>query len=119
MWILVRFALMELLAWVLVAGAQAAATPRWAGWRGAEHDGHADDAHVPLQWSPTENLAWQVDLPGPGNSSPVVWGDRVFLTAASAKGTERWVLCVDRKHGQVLWQQTAAQGLPPEPVHEW
>src|SRR5262249_21156368 len=97
MFIRVKFVLMLSLAWLGLAGAVDAAPPSWPGWRGPKQDGHADDAHVPLRWSPTENLAWQVDLPGTGNSSPVVWGDRVFLTAAAAKGSERWVLCIDRK----------------------
>jgi outer membrane protein assembly factor BamB len=67
----------------------------------------------------TENLKWQTDLPGFGNSSPVVWGDRIFLTAATRTGSERYVLCFDRHTGKLLWQQTAAHNVPPEQIHAW
>src|SRR5262245_4106369 len=121
MWTLARLALFSALLVGLLGAASAAteAVPSWPGWRGPGQDGHSDDTRVPLRWSRTENLRWQTDLPGVGNSSPVVWGDRVFLTAADPKGTQRWVLCVDRRSGKILWQRTAAKGLPAEPVHAW
>jgi hypothetical protein len=62
----------------------------WAGWRGPDQ-GRSSDARVPLEWNRTENLRWQLDLPGTGNSSPIVWGERVFLTAA--EGPQRLLLC--------------------------
>jgi outer membrane protein assembly factor BamB len=91
----------------------------WPRWRGPQGDGHAIDARLPLTWSPTENLRWQVDLPGFGHSSPVVWGDKIFLTSATETGTERYVFCVDRRTGKIVWKQTAAAGLPDEPTHAW
>jgi outer membrane protein assembly factor BamB len=93
--------------------------PAWPQWRGPHQDGHSRDPRAPLRWGPDDNLKWQTDLPGFGNSSPVVWGERVFLTSATGTGTERWVLCIDRTSGKILWQQTAAKGLPAEPVHAW
>lgn len=96
-----------------------AEVPTWPQWRGPRQDGHSGDPRAPLWWGPGENLKWQIDLPGVGNSSPVVWGERVFLTAATKTGTERWVVCIDRTSGKILWQQTAAKGLPAEPVHAW
>ena len=54
----------------------------WPCWRGPTQDGHASDRTVPLEWSRAKNLKWQIDLPGTGNSSPVVWGNRVFVTTA-------------------------------------
>ena len=106
----------------VLAGAGAAGPghdPGWPGWRGPSQDGHSDDARVPLKWGRGENLKWQTDLPGRGHSSPVVWGERVFLTAASKTGSDRWVLCVDRTNGKILWQRGAAEGLPAEPTHAW
>src|SRR5262245_25515570 len=91
----------------------------WPSWRGPTQDGHASDRTVPLEWGRTKNLKWQIDLPGAGNSSPIVWGNRVFLTAAAKDGGERWVICIDRASGKILWQRTAAKGLPQEPVHAW
>jgi outer membrane protein assembly factor BamB len=67
----------------------------------------------------TDNLKWQTDLPGFGNSSPIVWHDRVFLTSATRDGRERCVLCIDRDSGKMLWQQTAAKDPAPDQIHEW
>lgn len=91
----------------------------WPCWRGPAQDGHSSDTRVPLKWSASENLKWQVDLPGFGNSSPIVWGDRIFLTSATKDGNERWVLCLDRKHGKMLWQKSVGKGFPPEKTHNW
>src|SRR5205807_10594779 len=75
------------------------------------------DRELPLAWSATENVTWKADLPGPGNSTPVVWGDRVFLTCATAKGAKRYVLCFDRATGKPLWQgETPFVGK--EPTHD-
>jgi outer membrane protein assembly factor BamB len=58
-------------------------------------------------------------LPGGGNSTPIIWGDRLFLTAANANGSERYVLCLRTTDGKVLWQQTASQGVEPGKTHAW
>jgi hypothetical protein len=55
---------------------------RWPAWRGADGQGIADGARIPLEWSATKNVLWKTALPGRGLSSPVVWGDRLFLTTA-------------------------------------
>ena len=81
-------------AFLLVAASFAFAedTPaHWAQWRGPSGQGYSDDTRVPLEWGETKNVVWKAKLPGVGNSSPIVWGDRVFLTAA--KGDERVVFC--------------------------
>jgi outer membrane protein assembly factor BamB len=74
---------------------------------------------VPLQWSETENIAWKTQLPGTGNSTPIVWGERIFLTASSADGMERLVLCIRATDGKILWKQTASTGVPPGKTHAW
>src|SRR5271157_5426574 len=84
---------------------------RWAQWRGPSGQGYVDDARVPLEWTESKNVVWKTNLPGSGNSTPVVWGDRLFLTAASTNGSERNVLCVRAADGKVLWQQTASKGV--------
>jgi outer membrane protein assembly factor BamB len=93
----------------------AAASTNWPRWRGPLENGHTLDVKLPTQWSDAD-LAWKTALPGEGQSSPIIWGDRIFLTAALNKGAERLVLCVDRPTGKILWQQTAWKG-EPEPVH--
>jgi outer membrane protein assembly factor BamB len=77
----------------------------WPAWRGPHGDGHSADKTPPLKWSRTENVRWKVPLPGPGNSSPIVWKDRVFLTQALDKGRRRAVLCLNRADGKLLWQR--------------
>jgi outer membrane protein assembly factor BamB len=91
----------------------------WAQWRGPGGQGHSDDKDVPLVWGEKKNLLWKAPLPGAGNSTPIVWGDRVFLTAASARGAERYVLCLRAGDGKLLWKRTATRGVPPERTHAW
>src|SRR5262249_2932940 len=57
---------------------------------------------------PTENIRWKAPIPDAGNSSPIVWGERVFLTQALDNGARRAVLCFDRKDGKLLWQKETA-----------
>jgi outer membrane protein assembly factor BamB len=87
---------------VLIASAD-----NWPGWRGPDGTGHSQERDVPVRWSATESVRWKTPLPGPGMSSPIVWGDRVFLTQAlDNDGRQRGVLCFDRKDGRLLWQKT-------------
>ena len=83
----------------------AARADNWPAWRGPHGDGQSDDKAAPIKWSRTENIRWKTALPGPGNSSPIVWKDRVFLTQALEKGRRRAVLCFDRANGKLLWQR--------------
>ena len=91
----------------------------WAQWRGPSGQGYTDDARVPLTWSDKENLLWKTRLPGAGNSSPVVWSDRIFLTASSDNGDERNVLCLRASDGKVLWDRLASKGVPSGNTHRW
>ena len=95
------------------------AVPAWTQWRGPSGQGYTDDTRVPLTWSEKENLLWKTKLPGRGNSTPIVWGDRIFLTASEERGAERDVLCVRAADGKLLWKQTAAKGVAPEKSHAW
>jgi len=86
----------------------------WPEWRGGEAgSGVTHETDLPLHWSATENVRWKVPLPERGNSTPVVWGERVFIT--QAVGEERLVICFDRKDGRELWRGGAASG-DPEPA---
>src|SRR5260221_13937341 len=71
---------------VLAAFLLAAAWPlhaeNWPQWRGPNGDGTSPERGLPTEWSATKNVAWKLDLPGPAGSTPVVWGDRIFLTSA-------------------------------------
>ena len=59
----------------------------WPAWRGPTGQGVSAERQLPLTWSTTDNIRWKVPLPDAGNSTPVVWGDRVFITQASEKTT--------------------------------
>jgi outer membrane protein assembly factor BamB len=122
-----------------IAGAVTlSADPHWPQWRGTSGQGVSTDASLPTQWSPTDRIAWKLPVPGRAHSSPIVWGDRVFLTTAIEGdpipghqplkhyiGDKEWrhpeatagdrrhtfqVLAVNAADGKVLWTRTAYQG---------
>src|SRR4051794_18240407 len=73
----------------------------WTHWRGPTGQGVVDDARVPLTWSEKENVLWKTKLPGRGHGTPVIAGGRVFLSAATDKGDERFVVGLDAADGKV------------------
>lgn len=77
----------------------------WSSWRGPNGDGTSPEKNVPLTWSATENIRWKTELPEPGDASPVVWGDKIFLTQAREAEGGRTVMCFNRRDGKLLWQQ--------------
>ena len=137
--------------WLLVAATFAATTlvsPKaqeidpdrhWPQWRGPLGTGVAPHADPPVEWSEDKNVRWKIELPGSGHSTPIVWGDRVFVTAAVPSGealaspprrrrgrhgavpvTHRQsfvVLAVSRQDGEILWQTTVREAVPHEGVH--
>ena len=92
-----------------------AAEPEWAQWRGPRGDGHAVAKDVPTQWD-ASSVAWKSELPGKGQSSPVQWGDMIFLTTALDNGKQRVVLGVNAADGKIAWQKIAWTG-EPEKTH--
>lgn len=87
----------------------------WPGWRGPHADGQSMEKGLPQKWS-SESVAWKTPLPGSGQSSPVIRGDRIFLTSALEKGRQRVVFCVNRKSGKIEWERVPWTG-DPEPSH--
>jgi outer membrane protein assembly factor BamB len=85
----------------------------WPRWRGPNADGVADGGNLPLRWSTTENIRWSVKLPGWGTSSPVVYGDRVFVTTHVKDATRKSLLtlCFDRNDGKELWRHHFGFGV--------
>ncbi len=130
-----------LLFWTFASGLVPEAA-YWSYWRGPAADGMAV-GDAPLGWSETENIRWKADIPGRGSSSPVIWGDRIFLTTAIKTGPDVEpepaakpspkakpfgasgpqaehkfdVLCIDRNTGKILWQRTAKTAVPHEGFH--
>lgn len=114
------------------------ADERWPQFRGSQSLGVAEDPNLPETWSATENVAWKTEIPGSGWSSPVVWGDNIFVTSvisaeekeAPKKGlyfggerkvpadVHRWmVYCVDWKTGKIRWEREVHHGVPPSSRH--
>jgi outer membrane protein assembly factor BamB len=114
------------------------AADNWPQFRGPAA-GVSEGQNLPITWSTTKNVAWKVDVPGRGWSSPILWGDRVFLTSVVSDGkveepkkglyfggerpkpsTDRhhWMVwCFDFQTGKKLWQHEAHQGQPPSTLH--
>ncbi|MDA1141879.1 MAG: PQQ-binding-like beta-propeller repeat protein [Planctomycetota bacterium] len=78
----------------------------WPQYRGPSGNGHSTETGLPLEWGPEKNIKWRAPLPGPGNSSPIVLGQRVFVTVAIENGKHRHLYCFDRKDGKQLWVKT-------------
>ena len=91
----------------------------WPGWRGPRGDGTSMEQNVPQKWDGKtgENIAWKVPIPGRSHSSPIVWEDRVFLVTCLEEKEERALICLDRKTGKTLWQQTVLK-TPLEKIHK-
>ncbi|GAB4155963.1 MAG: PQQ-binding-like beta-propeller repeat protein [Planctomycetaceae bacterium] len=78
----------------------------WPGWRGPTRDGHSPETAVPVSWSKTKNIAWKTPLPGYGISNPIVWNERVIVTASDGfQLSNLHVICLSRDTGKVLWHQ--------------
>lgn len=82
----------------------------WPWWRGPTLDNHATGPTPPLIWSEMENLRWKVKIPGDGHSSPIVVGDKVFVTYADAARQRKALLAVDRESGEILWDTEIHKG---------
>jgi len=109
------------------AFAQAPADNYWPQWRGPMANGVGPHAEPPLTWSETNNIQWKLAVPGEGDSTPIVWADRVFLLSAlpgegvssepKEKGAGQYrfsVICIDRTSGKILWQKVARETVPHE-----
>src|SRR5688572_31128209 len=73
----------------------------WPAWRGPLGTGICEEKYLPTTWGKAENVKWRVALPEAGNSTPITWNDRVFLT--QAVGERRTLMCFSRADGKVLW----------------
>jgi outer membrane protein assembly factor BamB len=137
--------LMAGFALILAASAADAPTPAWPQWRGPGGHGVSSETGAPREWSEEKNVLWKVAIQGQGHSSPIVWGDRVFLTTAvlgdailgaramrqaqpgkelaapEAVGADHKrslkVLCLNAADGKLLWERTAFTGPPLDSRH--
>ena len=84
----------------------------WPQFRGPTGQGTSTETQVPLRWSATENVAWRTPIPGQSWSSPIVWGDRVFITTATEGGVVCRLLALDRATGGILWNREVFRQAP-------
>jgi outer membrane protein assembly factor BamB len=92
---------------LLLAAAAGARAEDWPQWRGPHGNGVSDSSQAPVTWSKTEGVLWRTPLPGPAGATPVIAGDRIFLT--SPDGDDLVLLCFDRG-GKQLWRRVVAKG---------
>jgi outer membrane protein assembly factor BamB len=97
----------------------------WPGFRGPTGQGSSEASGLPVKWDSSENIAWKTKLPGPGASSPVVFGDRIFLTCytgylvpdqpqGSLEQLKRHLIALRRDDGTIVWDRPLAAKLPEE-----
>jgi len=111
----------------LVVGSHRGSAEDWPQWRGPRFDGTSAASQLPTRWGRDQNLAWRVELPGAAASTPVVWGDRIFLTSTvdgsdalllmsfDRSGRLRWSREIDRANGDDLPQRVAHETTPASP----
>jgi hypothetical protein len=86
----------------------APAAENWPQWRGPSLNGISAEKNLPVRWSRTDNITWKLALPAWSASTPIVWGDRIFLNVAEGRDLYLW--CVDRTRGVMLWKQLLGGG---------
>ena len=77
----------------------------WPNWRGPNHDGSSPETGLPTTFSKTEGVRWAVDMPGASAATPVVWGDKVFVSSTDENRQHLLALCLNRETGDVIWQK--------------
>src|SRR5439155_523169 len=80
----------------------------WPQWRGPSLNGISAGTNLPVSWSTTQNVTWKFALPAWSGSTPIVWGDRIFLNVAEGRDLYLW--CVDRTRGALIWKQLLGGG---------
>jgi outer membrane protein assembly factor BamB len=106
---------------LLAAAASTLFAENWPAWRGPNANGVSNARDLPVTWTQTENIRWKTPLDGPCNSTPIVWGDRVFLTQGLDGGRRRAIVAIDRSSGKKLWlhevpcsvEETSHRDNPP------
>jgi outer membrane protein assembly factor BamB len=89
---------------LLLLSSLRALAENWPMWRGSTGQGISSEKNLPTRWSKTENVKWRAPLPDRGNSTPIVWNKRIFITQAIPSENKRVVLCMNRDDGKILWQ---------------
>lgn len=97
---------------LFLAAGGAARAENWARFRGPNGQGVSSEKQLPVTWSAERNIAWKTKIPGAGWSSPVVYGEHIFLTSAAEEGVSCRVICVRRRDGSILWNTEVHRQVP-------
>lgn len=87
----------------------------WTQWRGPLLNGSSTEQNLPADWTRKENVAWVIEMPGKSGATPIIWEDRVFVTAYVDNPAQDWAYCINRKDGSVMWERQCGKGF--EPIH--
>jgi len=98
-----------LCAFVVGAFCSQARAENWPQWRGPSFNGSSPEKGLPANWT-KESALWKADLPGPAAATPVIWGDKVFVSTVDASASSLNALCLDRLSGKMLWNKTVMEG---------
>lgn len=112
-----RTVLMIGMLWTVMPPSSSPAQDHWPSYRGPTDQGEAGAVKLPVRWSEREHVSWKTPLEGKAWSSPVIWGDRIWLTSATEDGTQLFVVCVDKKSGKVLYNKRVRVVAAPQYCH--
>jgi outer membrane protein assembly factor BamB len=96
----------------LLACVSAAHAENWPEFRGPGRQGISTETNLPLKWNQKENILWKSAIPGDSWSTPIIWGDRVFLTTATEEGQSCRILCLEATSGKTLWDKEVFRQKP-------
>ena len=97
------------IALVLLLTAGAALAANWPQWRGPSFDGSTTEAGLPATFATTEGVRWTAAMPGPSGSTPIVWGDRIFVSSTDAEAGTLLAICLNANTGKEIWRRSAGK----------
>jgi outer membrane protein assembly factor BamB len=109
---------MRAMQWMFLClwGGMNLARANWPDFRGPDQNGHAVSTELPLHWSETNHVKWKTPISHKGWSTPVVWGDQIWLTTATESGNEFFAVCVAASTGKILFNERIFECARPEPL---
>ncbi len=107
-----HFAFFLTLLFLVTAATHAQDTANWPRFRGENGTGVSEAKNLPEVWDTETNIAWKTTIPGEGWSSPIVWGDRIFLTSTTEEGKNCHVIAIELKTGKILWDKIVFEQIP-------
>lgn len=106
-----RYKIMAVAFSLLLISTSVDAQSNWPRWRGSKQNGHSTESKLPGSWN-SDSVTWKANLKGKGQSCPIVWGEKIFLTAAVDGGSERIAMAINRSNGEIIWEESLWTGQP-------